>query len=342
VSLVTNEPNCRPTVKRSGPSWQQAIKRAVRDRGELLRQLGLPAQSTALAQAAEDQFPLFVPQEWIDRIRPGDPHDPLLRQILPLDAETQPFRGFTADPVDDQTAALAPGLLRKYYGRALIVTTGTCAVHCRYCFRRHFPYEALSPPAVTWDQAIEWIAAEPDIQEVLLSGGDPLMLVDASLANLAQRLARIPHVRRLRVHSRLPIVIPQRVDDRLISWLSGLRLTTIMVVHANHPAEIDVRVAAALERLVKAGVPVLNQAVLLRGVNDRAEVLIELCERLINLGVIPYYLHQLDRVAGAAHFEVPIERGREIIAQLRSRLPGYAVPRYVHERPGAPSKTVLA
>jgi EF-P beta-lysylation protein EpmB len=223
-----------------------------------------------------------------------------------------------------------------------MVTTGACAVHCRYCFRRHYPYGEGPHGVDDWRPAIERIAADDSIHEVLLSGGDPLTLVDGQLADLADRLAAIPHLRRLRLHTRLPIVIPQRVCPDLLDWLTGTRLTPIVVVHANHPAELDDATGAALARLVDAGVPLLNQAVLLRGVNDDIDALAELSERLIDLRVMPYYLHQLDRVAGAAHFEVPEAEGLALIEALRARLPGYAVPRYVRETLGAANKVVLA
>jgi EF-P beta-lysylation protein EpmB len=329
----------RPSLR--VPSWQQVVKEAVRDVGELCRLLHLPAEFERRASAAVKDFPLFVPRPFLARIRRGDSADPLLRQVLPLEAETLAAEGFTSDPVDDHSAILEPGLLGKYAGRVLMVTTGACAVHCRYCFRRHFPYQTTPKSLDAWEPAIEQIAADASIHEVILSGGDPLMLVDDLLAALAKRLAQVPHLRRLRVHTRLPIMIPQRVNGELLGWLTGTRLTPIVVVHANHPAEIDTAVAAALGRLIDASVPVLNQAVLLRGVNDSIDMLAELCERLIDLRVIPYYLHQLDRVAGAAHFEVPVAEGRKIIAELKSRLPGYAVPRYVQEIAGRAHKVDL-
>jgi L-lysine 2,3-aminomutase len=327
----------RPTVA----SWQQVVKGAVRDVGELCRLLRLPAEFELRAAAAAGAFPLFVPHPFLARIRRGDPADPLLLQVLPSDTETLAVQGFTADPVDDRSATIEPGLLGKYAGRVLMVTTGACAVHCRYCFRRQFPYHEAPKSLSAWQGVIDQIEADASIHEVILSGGDPLMLVDDLLAALVNRLAQIPHVRRLRVHTRLPIVIPERVNDDLLGWLSGTRLTPIIVVHANHPAEIDDAVAAALGRLIDSGVPVLNQSVLLRGVNDSADTLAELCERLIDLRVIPYYLHQLDRVTGAAHFEVPVTQGRELVAALKSRLPGYAVPRYVQEFAGRSHKLDL-
>jgi EF-P beta-lysylation protein EpmB len=262
--------------------------------------------------------------------------------VLPLAEEEADVPGFTADPLAESAAQWAPGLLKKYAGRVLMVTTGACAVHCRYCFRRHFPYQDAPRSLEGWSESMARIESDESIQEVLLSGGDPLTIVDETLAELANRLAEIPHLARIRIHTRLPIVIPQRVCDRLLAWLCGTRLRGIVVVHANHPAEIDDAVAAVLTRLVQAGVPVLNQSVLLRGVNDDWQTLYRLSQRLIDLGVMPYYLHQLDRVAGAAHFEVPEERGRAIIRELCARLPGYAVPRYVRETPGEPGKTPLS
>jgi EF-P beta-lysylation protein EpmB len=272
----------------------------------------------------------------------GDVADPLLRQVLPLADEQTVYPGYSSDPVGDSAATLSPGLLHKYAGRALLITTGACAVHCRYCFRRHFPYSEAPKSPADWQPAIDRIAADKSIDEVILSGGDPLTLVDAHLVELTGRIARISHVRRLRVHTRLPIVIPQRVTTELIDWLVGTRLTPIIVVHANHAQEIDEATAWALARLVDAGIPVLNQSVLLRGVNDNAEALIGLSRRLVDLRVMPYYLHQLDRVAGGAHFDVPIGRGLKLIESMRRALPGYAVPRYVQEVEGETHKRVLA
>jgi EF-P beta-lysylation protein EpmB len=355
-----------PDRTAAGPTWQRLLRDAVRDPFELCRLLDLPEalahQAAATVSALRDPgaalrepgatgdssasvpaagFPIFAPRGYIARMRPGDPHDPLLRQVLPLESELAVVQGFANDPVGDLASQQTPGLLRKYAGRALIVTTGACAVHCRYCFRRHFPYQETPRGLRDWTPALEAVAADPSLDEVILSGGDPLTLVDPLLRALALRVARIDHVRRLRVHTRLPIVLPERVCDELLGWLRGTRLTPIVVVHANHPAEINAAVAAALTRLVEAGVVVLNQAVLLRGVNDALATQLELCRRLVNLRVLPYYLHQLDRVAGAAHFEASEEAGRRIMEGLRAALPGYAVPRYVRETPGAAHKLPL-
>jgi EF-P beta-lysylation protein EpmB len=272
----------------------------------------------------------------------GNAADPLLRQVLPLADELDSPPEFIADPVSDASAILTAGLLQKYRGRALLITTGACAIHCRYCFRREYPYSESPRSPADWQPAIDQLAADPTIDEAILSGGDPLTLVDTHLADLAERLARVKHLRRLRIHTRLPIMIPSRVNGDLVAWLRGTRLAPIFVIHTNHPQEIDGAVAAALARLADAGIPLLNQAVLLRGVNDTADALTGLSRRLIDLRVMPYYLHQLDRVRGAAHFEVPISRGIELIEAMRGALPGYAVPRYVQEVAGEAHKRILA
>ncbi|HVT28914.1 MAG TPA: EF-P beta-lysylation protein EpmB [Lacipirellulaceae bacterium] len=322
-------------------SWQEAMKDAVRDVDELYRLLDFPGEIGKAAKEASQQFRLFAPRGFVARMRPGDPFDPLLRQVLPVGDEIADVPGYFTDPVSDKAAERQPGLLQKYRGRVLLITSGSCAIHCRYCFRRHFPYQDTPRSLVYWRQAIAEIAADTTVQEVILSGDDPLTLVDDMLFEFIASLAEISHLRRLRIHTRLPIVIPERVTDKLVDGLSGCRLTPIVVLHANHENELDETVATALAVLSGAGVVLLNQAVLLAGVNDSTEAQAALCERLLDLRVIPYYLHQLDRVAGGAHFEVPVALGRRIIHELRDRLPGYAVPRYVAEVPGAGSKTVL-
>lgn len=322
-------------------SWQEAMKDAVRDASELCRLLDLPEEIAAAAKESSRQFRLFVPRGFMARMRVGDPTDPLLRQVLPLADEMADVPGFTVDPVRDDLAKRQPGLLHKYHGRVLLVATGTCAVHCRYCFRRHFPYDETPRSLADWQSALDEIAADESLHEVILSGGDPLTLIDATLSELVDALTQFPHLRRLRIHTRLPIVIPERVTDELIDTLCDCRLTPIVVLHANHANELDSHVASAIDRLSDAGIVLLNQAVLLAGVNDSVDAQAALCERLVDLRVIPYYLHQLDRVAGAAHFEVPVAEGRKIVRQLRERLPGYAVPRYAAEIPGAGSKTIL-
>ncbi|MGW8256614.1 MAG: EF-P beta-lysylation protein EpmB [Thermoguttaceae bacterium] len=321
--------------------WQAELACSVRDPGELCRLLGLPAKTAESAVHAADGYSMLVPRPFISRIQPGDPCDPLLLQVLPQDEELRPAPGFTIDPLDETAALCAGGLLWKYQHRILILTTPACGVHCRFCFRRHFPHQKNLLSPLQWDRLVSQIAAEHSLHEIILSGGDPLTLADDKLAQIAANLAKIPHVKRLRIHTRLPIMIPRRVGEEMLSWLSNTRLSAIMVLHINHPAEIDASVCAALSRLIDAGIPVLSQGVLLAGVNDRLEVLLQLYERLADLRVIPYYLHQLDPVSGAAHFETPVAKGKQLMAQLREKLPGYAVPRYVRENPGGKAKEIL-
>ena len=340
-----------------GVDWQTAIKRAVRDSARLRALLGLPTthdksklQHKSHTQgttenglgshvAAEAQFPTFVPLEYLRRIKPGDPNDPLLLQVLPTHHEDHSHVGETSDPVGDLDAMAVPGIIHKYHGRALMVVTGACGVHCRYCFRREFPYQEDSGTADRWEQAIAYLASHTEIEEVLLSGGDPLTRTDAALAQLIDQIEGIGHIRRLRIHSRMPVVIPQRITKSLVERLASSRLTVWFVIHANHPRELDHDVLASLGRLIDRGIPVLNQAVLLRGVNDDAATLIQLCRQLVDHRVQPYYLHQLDRVHGTGHYEVSVQRGQELMAELQAALPGYAVPKYVVEEAGRASKT---
>lgn len=321
--------------------WQQAWREAVRDPRELLALLGLQEAALGISAQAAAQFPLRVPRGFVARMRPGDPADPLLRQVLPLDEEMRPVPGFSLDAVGDAAAAAGRGLIRKYRGRALLVATGSCAVHCRYCFRRHFPYAEQTAAADGWREAVAAIAADPEIDEVILSGGDPLSLATHKLAELTAALAQVPKLRRLRIHSRLPVVLPERVDTDLLAWLRALPWPVVMVVHANHGNEFDASVDAAMAELRAAGVTLLNQAVLLRGVNDSLEALAWLSERGFRAGVLPYYLHQLDRVAGAAHFEVPEAHALALHAALRGHLSGYLVPKLVREVAGDASKRPL-
>ena len=323
--------------------WRQHLAAAVRDLDELLGLLELDAGILgvgATAQASR-RFPLRVPRGFVARMRPGDSNDPLLRQVLPASAEDDEVAGFTTNPVGELGLVRGDGLLSKYHGRALLVATGACAVHCRYCFRRHFPYEDERSDDRGFANALAAIAGDATVDEVILSGGDPLILSDHRLTALADNIARIPQIRRLRIHTRMPVVLPERVDEALIEWLTVYPLPVVVVIHTNHPNEIDDTVIRALGALGTAGATLLNQAVLLRGVNDSTEVLGELSKRLFDCGVLPYYLHLLDRVSGAAHFEVEEERALEIMESLKARLPGYLVPRLVREIEGAPSKIAV-
>lgn len=324
---------------RQVPAWQAALAQAVTDPQELLALLELGPEWLSAAQAASRLFPLRVPRGFVARMHPRDPHDPLLRQVLPLAEELVAVDGYGMDPVGDLAAMAAPGVLHKYQGRVLLTATGACAVHCRYCFRRHFPYAEANASVDRWQAALAYIAADPSIKEVILSGGDPLILSDRKLAELARALQDIRHVERLRLHTRLPVVLPERVTPELTAWLAASRLQKVIVIHANHAQELDETVRQACASLRVGGVTLLNQAVLLKGVNDSAAVLQQLSEALFAMGVLPYYLHCLDRVQGAAHFDVTEQRARELHATLSASLPGYLVPRLVKELPGAPAKT---
>ncbi len=320
-------------------TWQQELAEAITQPAELAAALGLPLEALAALDGAD--FPLRVPRSFVARMRPGDPRDPLLLQVLPVAAERLEAPGYGPDPLQEHTAQRAPGLLQKYPGRALLIATETCAVHCRYCFRREFPYAAQHGEGGRWREALATIAADRSLEEVILSGGDPLSLSNARLAALGQALAGIGHVRRIRVHTRQPVVLPSRVDAGLTDWLRASPVPMVVVLHVNHPNEIDASVRAACARLRAAGVTLLNQTVLLAGINDELTVLQRLSQELFDAGVLPYYLHALDRVRGAAHFLVPDERARELAGALVACLPGYLVPRLVREIPGAVSKTLL-
>jgi EF-P beta-lysylation protein EpmB len=320
------------------PTWQTALQNAVRDPAELERLLDLPP--TALGGAASTSFPLLVPRGFVARMRKGDPHDPLLRQVWPHAAELAPVEGFSGDPVAEQALA-ERGVIRKYPGRVLLIASGACPLHCRYCFRREFPYQSQLAARGDWTAALEELRAVPDAREAILSGGDPLSLSNRRLADLLARLADTS-VSTVRIHTRFPIALPERVDEGLLGLLRGTRLRTVLVVHANHANELDSSVERALAALRQSLTALLNQSVLLRGVNDESEALARLSERLFACGVLPYYLHLLDPVAGAAHFGVDEETALRLIAELRERLPGYLVPRLAREIPGKLSKTVLA
>ena len=333
--------------------WQRELAQSVRSIDELLRRVGLNPEGLPLEQVSAQlgfgfadaeslrNFPVLVPENFLARMATGDPNDPLLRQVLPLGSESQPQDGFVADAVGDLNSRRVPGVLQKYAGRVLLIATGACAVHCRYCFRREYPYAGEPRRFDDWQPALQTIAEDSSITEIIFSGGDPLMLSDARLRTLCEAIDLIPHVERLRFHTRLPIVLPSRVTPRLISLLKEMRSQTIMIVHANHANEIVGDCADILRSLVREGIPVLNQAVLLAGINDTVDQMESLCRRLVNVGVMPYYLHQLDRVSGTSHFEVNRLKGVKLIEELATRLPGYAVPKFVQEIAGEPNKTTI-
>jgi EF-P beta-lysylation protein EpmB len=319
--------------------WQQLLADAISDPLELCRILDLDPERFANALGATREFSLRVPRSFVAKMRHGDPRDPLLLQVLPSARELQPAEGFITDPVGDLASRATHGILHKYAGRALVVTTGACAVHCRYCFRRHFPYAEESALSNGWDVALRHLQEDTSIEETILSGGDPLSLSDRRLQQLVAGLEAIPHIRRLRIHTRYPVVLPERIDSAFTDWFKDVRLQKVVVLHANHPRELDAATADACRALSGAGATLLNQSVLLAGVNDDAQALAELSEALFTQGVLPYYLHVLDRVQGAAHFDVTEAQALAIHAELTAKLPGYLVPRLVREIPGASAKT---
>jgi L-lysine 2,3-aminomutase len=331
-----------PTPRQHAPAWQHALREAYTRPAELLDYLGLDRSLPALRPGLVRDFPLRVPRGFAARMRKNDPQDPLFLQIWPATAEALEVPGFGLDAVGDLLRVRGGGIVHKYDGRVLVMATGACAVHCRYCFRRHFPYGEHLAARGQWREALTTIAGDTTIREVILSGGDPLSLSDDKLADFADALDAIPHLRRLRIHTRQPIVLPERIDDRLLAWLGRGRLQKVMVVHVNHPQEIDDSVAAALQPLRALGVTLLNQTVLLRNINDDEDTLTALSERLSQSGILPYYVHLLDRVRGTAHFEVREDVARSLMRALAARLPGYLVPRLVREELGNTSKTAIA
>lgn len=323
-------------------AWQRELKRSFTRVEDLLTHLELDPHRLALAADTSRDFPLLVPRGFVARMEKGNPQDPLLLQVLPLQAENERAPGFFRDPLGERAAVRGTGLLRKYRGRWLVLTTGACAVHCRYCFRRHFAYERFSLHRREFDEAIASLRRDPDPGEVILSGGDPLMLEDDWLAEILGRMGELPGVRRIRLHTRLPIVLPERITPRLCRLLAAGTRPKVLVVQANHPREISPAVRGGLAALRQPGITLLNQSVLLRSVNDSSATLAALSEALIEADVLPYYLHQLDPVEGAAHFAVPDERARTLMGELRACLPGYLVPRLVREVAGADCKVPLA
>ena len=322
-------------------SWQMLWRESVRDPRELLKMLDLTHLAGQISDQAAAQFPLRVPMGFVAKMRRGDSNDPLLRQVLPILDEEQLAQGFSLDAVGDAAAKGGTGVIHKYRGRALLITTGSCAIHCRYCFRRHFPYAGETAASQHWSEAIDYLKSDPSITEVILSGGDPLSLSTAKLKELTDALARLPHIKRLRIHTRLPVVLPERIDDELLAWLENLSWPVAIVIHANHANELTDDVADAVAKLRNRHITVLNQAVLLKGVNDNVQGQIELSERLFEIGVLPYYLHQLDKVQGAAHFQIDDQQARDIHQSMLRALPGYLVPKLVQEIAGEASKTPL-
>lgn len=339
MQIVTNNNN---SVGALPNDWQTQVKTAIRDLSVLHERLDMNPPGDGAIKAA-NEFGLFVPESLLSRIEPGNPDDPILKQLLPIDAEMiRVDHRFKTDPVSDLCSSKLPGLIHKYPGRVLLICASTCPVHCRYCFRRHYPYQDRPRTPAEFEHVLQTISEMDGIDEVILSGGDPLMMVDGNLDWLCRQLDELPNLKRLRIHTRFPTIIPGRITDSLVSVLAKTRLALTIVLHVNHPNEIDSDVAAAIRKIHTLPCNVLNQSVLLRGINDNTDTLVALSEALININVIPYYLNQLDRVAGSQHFEVPIQIGRRLVREMRTRLPGYAVPRYVQDVFGHQSKHLLA
>lgn len=326
-------------MRDSSESWQKILAQGFTSVNELLEFLALPA--SVGDATAEKQFKTRVPRGFAARMQRGNPYDPLLLQVLAVREELQNKEGYVTDPLIEVSGNPLQGLLHKYNGRVLLTLTGACAVNCRYCFRRHFPYQDNNPGRGGWQAVMDYIRQDTAIHEVILSGGDPLLAADVVLSDLLQQLAAIPHVQTLRFHTRIPIVLPERVNQELLDLLTATRLRKVIVLHCNHAQELDDRVFQTCGTLRQAGCHLLNQSVLLRGINDDASILAALSERLFTCGVLPYYLHLLDKVAGAAHFDLPEEVALSLYRQLQEQLPGYLVPRLAREEPGKGSKTIL-
>lgn len=321
--------------------WQHLLSHTINSPKALLQRLELSESYLDGAIAGANEFPLKVPEPYLAKIKKGDPQDPLLRQILPLDAELDAIPGYVIDPLAEMSANHRDGLIHKYKGRVLLILSGACAINCRYCFRRHFPYQENRLGPEQWQEILAYLTADPSISEVIFSGGDPLATSDERLARMIKDLEQIPHLKRLRIHTRLPIVIPQRVTTSLTRILKECRFDTVLVLHANHPNELDEQTVKIVTALKSAQVTVLNQAVLLKGVNDSVDTLQELSETLFHYGVLPYYLFTLDPVQGAAHFNISDTEALALFEKLQNILPGYLLPRLAREIPGKGSKTLL-
>lgn len=321
-------------------SWQKELGFAFKDAVSLLQYLKIDPQLFAQADKARQLFPMLVPLSFANKMEKGNRNDPLLLQVLPQFEEFSDAIGYSHDPLGEQNNAIA-GMLHKYESRVLLILKSACAVNCRYCFRRHFPYSDNQLKREDWLQVVDHIAQDERINEVILSGGDPLMASTDFLTWLMKKIEAVPHITRIRIHSRLPVVLPARLDAKLIDWFSNLTRPTVLVLHINHPNEVDEDLCARLLQLKACGITLLNQAVLLRGVNNNADTLCALSERLFSAGVLPYYLFQLDKVKGAHHFEVSDDEARKLLAQMIKRLPGFLVPKLAREIENQPGKTPI-
>lgn len=321
--------------------WKAELSNCISSIDQLLQQLGLNSKDLKASQLATQEFSIKVPQHYAQLMEYGNPEDPLLKQVLPIKAELKQDPGFSTDPVNESEYNPVAGIVHKYRNRVLMIISPNCAINCRYCFRRHFPYQENRQSKQQWLQALEYLKNRPEINEVIYSGGDPLAANDNFLGWLTQQIESIKHIKRLRIHTRLPVVIPNRVDNQLLDWLGNTRLKPTMVLHINHANEIDSKLCQAVDQLKAAGISVLNQSVLLKGVNDSSEQLIALSEKLFDAGIMPYYLHMLDPVQGASHFDIPVDRALTIFSQMQAELPGFLLPKLVQERAGETSKSLI-
>ena len=321
--------------------WKTELSHCVNSIDELLNQLGLKAEDLNATEQAANEFSIKVPQSFVQLMEYGNPNDPLLKQVLPITSELQVDNNFSTDPVDESSFNPVPGIVHKYRNRVLMIISPNCAINCRYCFRRHFPYDENRQSKQQWLKALDYLKTKPEINEVIFSGGDPLAANDHFLRWLTAEIESIQHIKRLRIHTRLPVVIPSRVDDQLLNWLGNTRLKPTLVLHINHANEIDEALRQGVDRLKKSGITVLNQSVLLKGINDNSDQLISLSEKLFDAGIMPYYLHMLDPVQGASHFDVSMDRAVEIFRQIQTELPGFLVPKLVQERAGERSKSLI-
>lgn len=319
--------------------WQKILANGFSSAKELLTYLNLSPDLGS--QSAEKSFKTRVPRRFAAKMAPGNPTDPLLLQVLATQQELQLAPNYSVDPLEETNANPIPGLIHKYANRLLLTVTGVCAINCRFCFRRHFPYAENNPGQQGWQQAIAYIQQHPSIQEVILSGGDPLLASDQVLERLLVSLEAIPHVQTIRIHSRVPVVLPERIHANFIKMLTSTRFRIVVVIHCNHPQELDEAIHKACKRMQKAGCLLLNQSVLLKGVNDHSAILTELSQTLFEYGVLPYYLHLLDPIQGAQHFDLDLEHALRIYQEVQGQLPGYLVPKLVRESPGIPYKTIV-
>jgi EF-P beta-lysylation protein EpmB len=330
-----------PEQQAEEQAWRQQFAQSIRTPKALLESLQFDQQQIQSMLADEQGFSTLVPSSYVQRMQAKNPLDPLLLQVLAQRAEAKVHPDFNHDPLAEADFNPAPGVVHKYQGRALLIAAGHCAINCRYCFRRHFPYEQQQRSRAQWQQSLAVLAQDTELEEIILSGGDPLALTNNALFALIDEIEQLPQVKRLRIHSRLPIVLPARITSALCQRLANSPLQVVLVVHCNHGQEINDEVAAACQQLKQAGVTLLNQTVLLDSINADVDVQCELQQALFNAGVLPYYLHLPDHVAGTQHFFVDRETGQQLHRAMQERLPGYLVPRLVKEEPGKKHKTLI-